>query len=230
MKKMQHKVLLGVPDRDGLWGLQVNCDAILTLTSATNSAHADGGHRITPQSDNPPHTTRVGVSVVTHAHALFPISHPTRCRTPSMIGQRARSCPKTAGAAKKTVPKAAAKAANPRPKMHMQPYSTRWQLTVNVNNKLSYSRNSSALCTAVYCLNMGLVIEHFGIQIHLSTYAMCAITSYRACARDKALHAARRRVVELGMQDYITLLRLFDDMVSPAMSYITPKSAPPHDD
>ena len=74
---MQHKVLLGVPDRDGLWGLQVNCDAILTLTSATNSAHADGGHRITPQSDNPPHTTRVGVSVVTHTRAVshFP-PHP----------------------------------------------------------------------------------------------------------------------------------------------------------
>jgi len=60
--------------------------------------------------------------------------------------------------------------------------------------------------------------KYLGMHIH-STHSFCAAATHRATAGSKALHGARRRAAELGIQDPLTLIRLFDVMVNPVLSY-----------
>ena len=109
----------------------------------------------------------------------------------------------------------------------LQAYSTRWQLTVNVTKTkvVSYGRNAAAhgqhrvpLSYAGHDIEHVSEFKYLGIQLH-STNAVCAVSGHRARAGAKALHAFRRRAAELGIQDPIALMRLFDTMVSPVLSY-----------
>lgn len=109
----------------------------------------------------------------------------------------------------------------------LQVYSTRWQLTVNVTKTkvvscgryaAAHGQHRALLSYAGHGIGHVSELKYLGVQLH-STNVVGAVSGHRARAGAKALHAPRWQLAKLGIKDPITLMRLFNTMVSPVLPY-----------
>ena len=108
-------------------------------------------------------------------------------------------------------------------------YSSSWGLTVNAGKTkvVAFGRRRSAasLTDAGLVFTCGndllSIVDEFkylGIQFH-SSQAFCKAAAARAVSGKRAVHATRRRCIELGLLSPALHIRMFNTMALPVLSY-----------